>query len=351
MPTKLAASAACILTTLPCFANATEVQLYGLVDTSIRFSTNENASGNSKVQMTDGALTGSRWGLRGTENLGGNVKAWLILESGFAPDAGTSLQGGRLFGRTSVVGLDGDFGKLAVGRQYTLAHEIIGSYDAMGIPNNSIVGYQAAYSGLRYDNTIKYIKSFGGLQVAAAYTFGETPGKISTNNAAGGSIAYSSGPFELGAVYQVTHNVSSTFFGLPATQASKQTVWAAGGTYKIGRAQYYLGYTNNRLDVADYKNDAAYAGVKYQFTDSLTLIGQFYHDWLEHAGSGGKRLTTAAMLDYNFSKRTDAYVEVDYTNLKGGWIALNGMPAFSNSGNTFGNSTRLGMMVGLRHKF
>ena len=154
------------------------VQLYGLVDTSIRFSTNENAAGDNKIQMSDGALTGSRWGLRGTEDLGSNLKAWYILESGFAPDAGTSLQGGRLFGRMAVVGLDGEFGKLALGRQYALLHEMVSSYDAMGIANLAIVGYQANYTGLRYDNTIKYIKSFGGLQLAAAYTFGETPGSL-----------------------------------------------------------------------------------------------------------------------------------------------------------------------------
>ncbi len=351
MNKKLVAWAASCVATLPCGANAADVQLYGLVDTTIRFSTNENAAGNNKIQMTDGQLTGSRWGLRGTEDLGGNLKAWYILESGFAPDTGTSLQGGRLFGRMSVVGLDGDFGKLAVGRQYTLAHEMIGSYDAMGIPNNGIVGYQAAYTGVRYDNTVKYIKSFGGLQLAAAYTFGEVPGSVSTSNAAAGSVAYSSGPFEVGAVYQVSHNVSSAYFGLPAGQASKQTVWAAGGKYKIGNAQYFLGYVNNRLDVADYRNDAVNVGARYDFTPSLAFIGQFYYDWLKHAGTDGKRLTTSAMLDYNFSKRTDAYLEVDYTNLKGGWIALNGMPTFANTGNTFGNSTRLGVMLGLRHKF
>lgn len=335
---------------IPCAAHA-DVLLYGLIDTTIRYSTNENAAGNSKVQMTDGVLTGSRWGIRGTEDLGGNLKAWYILESGFAPDTGVSLQGGRLFGRMSVIGLDGGFGKLAMGRQFTLAHEIISSYEAFGIPNHAIVGFQANYTGVRNDNMVKYIKSFGGLQLAAAYSFGEVPGNLSTNNSAGGSVAYSSGPIEVGAVYQVSRNVSSAYFGLPASQASKQTVVAAGATYKAGRGQYYIGYTNNRLDTADYRNDVAYVGAKYALNDAFVLMGQFYYDWMKHAGSGGQRMTSALMLDYNFSKRTDAYIEFDYTNLRGGWIALNSMPGFASSANTFGNSTRFGTMVGLRHKF
>ncbi len=336
----------------PAFAQS-NVTLYGLVDTTIRFTTHANAAGNNKWEMTDGELTGSRWGLRGTEDLGRNMKAFYILESGFSPDTGTSQQGGRLFGRTAVIGLDGDFGKLALGRQYTLAHEILSSYEAMAFANNSIVGYQGGnYTGLRYDNTIKYIKSFGGLQAAAAYTFGEVAGNFSASNATAGSLVYSTGPIEVGAVYQVTHDVSSAFFGaVPAAQASKQTVWGLGGTWKTARAQYYLGYTNNRLDVADYRNNVGYVSTRVNITDALSLIGTVQYDWLKHAGNSGKRLTTAAMLDYNLSKRTDVYVAVDYTQLRGAWIALNSSPNFNNSGNMFGNTTRLGAMAGIRHKF
>ncbi|WP_163068804.1 porin, partial [Acinetobacter baumannii] len=68
--------------------------------------------------------------------LGGGTKAMFILESGFFPDTGGSQQGGRLFGRTAVVGLEGDYGKLYLGRQYTLAHEVLSSYEAMAFANN-----------------------------------------------------------------------------------------------------------------------------------------------------------------------------------------------------------------------
>ncbi len=61
------------------------VTLYGLIDTSVRYTTHENANGSGKLQMAEGLLTGSRWGLRADEDLGGGRKAFAQLESGFSP--------------------------------------------------------------------------------------------------------------------------------------------------------------------------------------------------------------------------------------------------------------------------
>ncbi|MDR3383243.1 hypothetical protein [Cupriavidus basilensis] len=74
------------------------------------------------------------------------------------------------------------------------------------------------------DSSIKYIKSFGGLPAAAAYTFGEVAGNFTASNATAGSLVYGTGPIEVGAVYQVTHDVSSAFFGaVPTAQARRPT--------------------------------------------------------------------------------------------------------------------------------
>ena len=329
------------------------VTLYGLIDTAIRYSTHENAAGNRNLQLTDGAITGNRWGLRGTEDLGGGTKTMFILESGFSGDTGASLQGGRLFGRTAVVGLEGGYGKLYLGRQYTLVHEVLSTYEAMAFANNAIVGYQGGnYTGLRYDNTVKYIKSFGGLQLAGAWSFGEAVGSFNKGSAGAGSIVYSTESAEVGAVYQVTRDVSSAFFGaVPAALASKQTVWGFGGRFDTAIATWYLGYTNSRLDVANYRNQVAYVGAKVPIAGALSFIGTVQYDWMRHLGTSGKRLTSAGVLDYAFSKRTDVYAELDYTHLQGAWIALNSGAAFNNSGNTYGNNARLGVMLGVRHKF
>ncbi|OWW19539.1 porin [Noviherbaspirillum denitrificans] len=328
------------------------VTLYGLVDTTIRYSTNENAAGDNRFQMTDGVLTGSRWGVRGVEDLGGGMKALVTLESGFAPDTGGMLQGGRLFGRQGFVGLESDFGRVLLGRQYTLGHDAIASFEAFALANNGIVGYQGGnYTGLRHDNMIKYTKGFGGVTVNAAYTFGEVAGNTSANSAKAVSAAYNNGPLYLGAVYQTTNNVTTAFFNaLSAAQASKQTVWGLGGTYQFAPAKVYFGYTNSKLDVADIRNDVYYGSFNYQLTPALQLLGTLHYDKLDRPSGDGKRYTSALMLDYYLSKRTDVYVEVDYTKLKDGWIALNNNAGLGGA-NTFGNDNRAGLMVGVRHKF
>lgn len=328
------------------------VTLYGLLDTTIRYSTNENAVGDNKVQMTDGVLTGSRWGVRGVEDLGGGMKALVVLESGFAPDTGTSLQGSRLFGRQGFVGIEDGFGKILLGRQYTIAHDALSSFEAFAFANNAIVGYQGGnYTGLRYDNTVKYSKALGDVTVNAGYTFGEVAGDTSAKSAKGISATYTSGPLYVGAVYQTTNTVTSGYFNaVSAAQASKQTVWGLGGTYQFESVKLYLGYTNSKLDVADYKNDVLYASFNYQMTPTTQLIGTLQHDKLKHPSADGTRLTSALMLDHYLSKRTDIYVEVDFTKLKDGWVGL-----ANNSGlgsqNVFGNDKRAGVMVGVRHKF
>lgn len=328
------------------------VTLYGLLDTTIRYSTNENAAGDHKVQMTDGVLTGSRWGIRAVEDLGGGTKALVMMESGFAPDTGTSLQGGRLFGRQNFVGLDGGFGKVLLGRQYTVAHDALSSFEAFAFANNAIVGYQGGnYTGLRYDNTVKYSKSMGDVTVNAGYTFGEVAGDASAKSAKAISATYASGPLHVGAVYQTTNNVTSAYFNAVAeAQASKQTVWGIGGSYQFAPVKLYLGYTNSKLDVADFKNDVLYASFNYQVTPTTQLIGTLQHDRLKHPGADGRRLTSALMLDHYLSKRTDIYVEVDYTKLKDGWVGLANNAGLG-SQNVFGNDKRAGVMVGVRHKF
>lgn len=330
----------------------TNVTLYGLMDTTIRYSTNENAAGDNKLQMTDGVLTGSRWGMRGTEDLGGGLKAVVGLESGFAPETGTMLQGGRLFGRLAVVGLDGALGSVLLGRQFTVAHDTLASFESFAFANNAILGYQGGnYTGGRHDNMVKYAKGFGPVTVSAGYTFGEVAGNTGANSAKGVSAIYSSGPLRVGAVYQTTNNVSSAYFNaVAAAQASKQTVWGAGGTYTVGPAKLYLGYTDSELDVANIKNHVFYAGINYQLTPTLQLIGTAQSDKLKRPGNDGSRLTSGVMLDYFLSKRTDVYVEVDYTRLKDGWVALANNAGLG-SANMFGNDSRAGVMVGVRHKF
>ncbi|HKT92065.1 MAG TPA: porin, partial [Paraburkholderia sp.] len=95
------------------------VTLYGVIDEAFQFVHNADAEGNNLYRMQGGNLQGSRWGLKGTEDLGGGLKAIFQLESGFDINSGTSLQSGRLFGRQAFVGLTHQqYGTVTLGRQY-----------------------------------------------------------------------------------------------------------------------------------------------------------------------------------------------------------------------------------------
>ncbi|WP_255360123.1 porin [Cupriavidus sp. amp6] len=325
------------------------VTLFGLVDTTIRYTTNENPSGDRKLQMAEGVLTGSRWGLIGKEELGGNNQAIFVLESGFALDSGQSLQGGRLFGRRVYTGLQGEFGTITLGRQYTVIHEAIAKNDAMALANLALVGFQGGNytGGVRQDNMLKYTGIFGGFSIAAQHAFGEVAGSVAKSSSTGGSISYAGGPFSVTGGYQIIRDTAS-YFGV-TVPVSDQKVWTLGGNYAFGKAKLFLNYVHNSLTTADYRNQVVHLGLSYSINSAWTFTALGNYDHLNHASQSGNRYGGALMLDYAMSKRTDVYAEADYTKLSGAWTTLASQNGFTTP--FYGHDNRVGLTVGVRHKF
>jgi predicted porin len=90
------------------------VQIYGLIDAGVDYTTKTNAAGDSATRVISGGKNTSRWGLRGSEDLGKGLKAVYGLEGGILLDSGAA--DGALFKRQAFVGLEGDFGRLVIGR-------------------------------------------------------------------------------------------------------------------------------------------------------------------------------------------------------------------------------------------
>ncbi len=112
------------------FAGAAHAQnsvtLYGLIDAGITYTNNQ--SGSKNVQATSGQVNGSRWGLRGSEDLGGGLKAIFTLENGFNIDTGKFGQNGAEFGRQAFVGLSSNqYGAVTLGRQYDSVVDYLGA--------------------------------------------------------------------------------------------------------------------------------------------------------------------------------------------------------------------------------
>lgn len=331
------------------------VTLYGIVDQSIRFTTNANASNNSQVQLTNGAVTNSRFGFRGEEDLGGGMKALFRLENGFDPDTGRVNQNGRLFGRHAYVGLSGRLGTLKLGRQSTEGFNLFGDFDPLTVGNYAANAWPYFMTGGRVDNAVSYDGTFGGLNVGASYGFGELPGNLKQGSYWGARAAYSQGNVGVGAVYQEMRDAAS----------ETQRMWGVAGRYAFGQAKLFAGYLggkdatgmvdgmlNDPSRTVGYGTFAAnprkdmtfYTGLTYQVTGALALTGVVYHDNIRNvngvAGQSGKRLTGVLLAEYSLSRRTQLYGTVDYNRVSG--AAATELP---------GRGNQTGVAVGMRHVF
>eukprot|EP01030_Chromulinospumella_sphaerica_P030463 gene30463-31001_t len=115
----LPATAACALAGA---AHAqSNVQVYGLIDAGVESASNATPGGGPKTSVIPGGRNTSRWGLRGTEDLGGGLKAVFQLEGGILLDSGA--QDGPLFKRQANVGLEGSCGRVVIGRCLTSVYD------------------------------------------------------------------------------------------------------------------------------------------------------------------------------------------------------------------------------------
>src|SRR5579862_2654669 len=132
----------------PAFAQSS-VTLYGIVDDSIVYQSSQTSlgstsGGRSNVKMASGIWAGSRFGLKGAEDLGGGTKAIFQLESGFNINSGAQQFTNAMFGRQAWVGVtNAGYGTLTLGRQYTSYYTLLSPYS----PTNWLTGYFGAHPG------------------------------------------------------------------------------------------------------------------------------------------------------------------------------------------------------------
>lgn len=331
------------------------VTLYGIVDQSIRYTTNANASNDGSVQMTNGAITNSRWGLKGAEDLGGGLKAIFQLESGFEPESG-QLDGSALFNRYAYVGLSSNYGTVKLGRQATEGFNLFGDLDPLTVGNYTANMWPYFLTQGRANNVASYDTTVAGLDVGASYGFGQQAGSLGANAYWGMRSEYTHGPFAIGAVYQQIRD----------QQSRTQQMWGAGARYAAGPATLFAGYLGgmDRTGVIDEdmlndpsrtvtygsfaenprKDAVFYTGLAYRIDRAVTITGALYYDSMKNvngmSGNSGKRYTGVLEAEYALSQATQVYATVDYNKVSGG--AVTELP---------GSSNQTGVAVGLRHMF
>lgn len=381
-------------------ALAADVQLYGIVDMGLVYShvdTDGIGDDVDSFQMKSGQASGSRWGFKGTEDLGNGLTVGFILEDGFDADTGSEDSTGVMFNRESSLFLQGSFGKFAMGRMGALNNgqsswAKVGMLSAFGTSDWG--GYSAQLSNIfslagQWDNMIAYeTPDFAGFKVYAQYGMGSADENESTSDrfyAIGAT--YNNGPI---AGYFAVDSINYKTWGDDAPVAGADEIEDSltvtlGGSYDFDVVKVYLGaqyFDEVKLSsiggiVKDYK-DAPISGSAASFTKlgdlkikgygiSLTgdapvaggkvMFGVGYVD-ADAADSmtdaraelddvSVKRYVVSVGYDYPFSKRTDVYAVASYSQDQLEWRETCG----KNVGAHDNDLSSYAVVVGLRHRF
>lgn len=232
------------------------VTLYGIIDVNYMWqespwnvgtATAPNVQQESFSAINSGHQSGSRWGLRGSEDLGGGLKAIFTVEGGYDPDRGTLGQGGRLFGRQAWAGLQGGWGAVVLGRLATFSSGT-GSFDMFGRTDPFLTGFGLASLGntfysanaLRLDNSIAYQSpKFAGFQAGIGYSTRIDGAEVAPDsaNASGiiSAINWEAGPFWVSLTYDQVDNPAG---------GSDQKHLQIGATFDIGSFRLHGGFAD-----------------------------------------------------------------------------------------------------------
>lgn len=334
-------------------AMAADVTLYGKIDLGLQYQHLDNGTTTTdQFKEASGQNSGSRFGLKGTEDLGNGMKVGFVLENGFSADDGKMGQGSRLFGREAQMYLTSDYGTLGFGRMGGLSSGL-GSYNM-----NSFMAMSTGWGdqasklsnfGLnrdRYDNSIVYrTPSFAGFQVAAQYSFKmngqeEVHTRANQRYAALGAT-YKNGPFAAGLI------VDSIFNTNTATETNTEDTLGVtlGASYDFevvkvfGLAQYgqnenKFGALKNRgvytADPVSLVTDEGVTGYMIQLGMTAPVLGGTAYATVNYSDAESdldKTVGTTGSQDftgygvalgytYNLSKRTYVYTYAGYNELK-----------------------------------
>jgi predicted porin len=376
------------LIALPALAGVAHAQssvtLYGIVNEGINYISNQG--GGSVVGLIKGQTNGSRWGLRGAEDLGGGMKAIFDLENGFDGSVGTLSQGGRLFGRSAWMGLQTPYGRLTLGRQYDAMHDDVGERLAATGIWAWVGSHQGDFDNLnanfRFDNSIRYISPmFAGFKFDGEFALGGTPGNFGTNRRYQLAMTYDAGPV-LGAiayeninnpavsVYDSTVGPTDPTFKSPGKSpsfsgfqsANTQAIFAAGMGYRFGTGgQVSFVYTrtifSDMLKTPTTPNVgsatfSSYEGnVRYRIVPTLLVAAAYDYTTVRAPGRAAHYHQVNFGPDYFLSKATDIQLSGIWQHATG--IDSTGKAAVATIGSLGASTTptQIAVKLVLRHRF
>lgn len=336
-------AAAALLALVGAAQAQSSVKLYGAMDIGV--GSFQSAGGKSVTKVNGGNMMTSFFGLAGSEDLGGGLKAEFAIESFIAPDTGANLpnNAGQFWGRASNVALSGGFGKVALGQYdnplFTSGYTYNPFGSSMGFsPTMRHLNYlgtslqtNIAGSGVGFDtgwvNSVTYESPvMAGFSFVAQAAAKEASGATNKNSYAAAGT-YANGPFAATLTYVKGGKTTSSAY------TADEKVWDLGTSYDFGVLKAFGQYTDIK-DTTNANKDKIYQlGVSVPVTDKAAVMASF----------GGLKNKTAAGVttknevfslgyDYVLSKRTDVYA-----------LASNERQSTIRSGQSFA--------VGIKHNF
>ncbi len=353
--------------------NNANVTLYGVIDANIADSTvgDSHSTVQTRTVFGQGLFNGSRWGIKGSQDLGNGNKAIFDLESGFYLGTAVADQQGQLFGRQAWVGLESStLGQLTMGRTYGTFSDAIGLGDVFTAAHGNLVLYKPSapgtaagnyggtfgqedtffenYSGLRWDESVKYTGKFWGVTVGGQYAFGNPAGDLDGNCMYAASLGYDMEKLKAVASFQnendgMGRNHHDVGGGLqcsciPAVQlygfyfqsnydrgfgnitvGDEMIAGTAVTTTGIGSTA--VG-TNSELSgpASDRQDQVLNVAAKYAPASDWEFTASYFNDFacnVESEGDSGTRDTYMLVADYYLSKQSDIYAAYAYSNLTG----------------------------------
>lgn len=335
------------------------VTLYGIVDTGVQYY-NHASGGGSVVGMPN--LTGevpSRFGLRGTEDLGGGFKTFFVLENGFALNTGALNYGGRIFGRQANVGISSPYGTVTLGRQMNMSMYVLLNADVIGPSIHSMASFDGYLPNARSDNAVGYLGKFDGLTVGGTYSTGRDAagpaGPSATHcggNVAGDAVAcrqytmmlaYDAPQFGAAASYDVMRGGEGA--SAPLSNPGYTDMRTIVDAYAVlGPAKIGGGWIRRNTSAAVHaQSDIYFVGGTYHVTPALSFDAQALRYLLRQTSDS---TLYVARVNYLLSKRTLVYTSFGFVE-----NSSRGAAAVAAAGTVGAGQNQLGVMAGVQQRF
>ena len=317
------------------------VTLYGIVDAyvgqtsttaagTLATGTTAATANGPKVKQTvvnTAGFNNSRWGMKGSEELGGGLRANFVLENGFNTDTGALADaGGRLFNRQATVGLSGAFGAVNLGRQLTAYDALRGAtnnqYDSNFATTGTVWNNGVRDYSNRTDNSIGYTSpSISGFSGGVVLGLGEnkaaaTPATLAldANKNYSAHIKYANGPILVGYAYQVENTRTAAAGTAAAFNTADRKYNLFAGSYDLGVAKLTGGYNQAKQGAVEDKEFQV--GVNVPFGAAAVSVG-YARSKSDITGANGNKGTGYSLLGtYDMSKRTRLYAGLVSTKVE-----------------------------------